>query len=78
DGVFLPDVDCTSSRPLSLTPEARGRVLAHELGHYLGLFHTDPASDDADNLMHPKPALATAHGLTPTQVEVLLRHPVLR
>ncbi len=78
DGVFLPELDCTSSFPLSITPEARGRILAHELGHYLGLFHTDPDRDGDANLMNPNPSLSVAHGLTNAQIEALRRHPVLQ
>lgn len=78
DAVFLPDVDCTSSLALAPTPESRGRTLAHELGHYLGLFHADPDGEGDTNLMSPNPSLAAAHGLTPDQVRVLRRHPILQ
>lgn len=78
DAVFLPDVDCTSSLPLDAAPEARGRTLAHELGHYLGLFHADPSSDGRGNLMQPNPSLASARGLTSEQVRVLRSHPIFR
>ena len=68
-----------------------GFILAHELGHYLGLFHTqdtlgphgiptsdpydDTADDDRDNLMHPD---AQGTTLTPMQIDVLRRSPWLR
>lgn len=72
DAVFLPDVDCTSGLPLSVPLSARGRTLAHELGHWLGLFHVDAA-----NLMNAHPTLASSRGLTPEQRETLRRHPSL-
>ena len=62
-----------------------GEVLAHEIGHYLGLYHTtekdgmsfdpieDTESDVADNLMFW--AFGGGFGLTPGQRFVMLRHP---
>lgn len=78
-GATLPEID---GAPLGL-----GRVLAHELGHLLGLYHVREADDveDAigdthtdDNLMNRRPTLAGARGLTPQQAEVARRHPWLR
>ncbi|MBT9560327.1 MAG: hypothetical protein IV100_30155 [Myxococcales bacterium] len=66
---------------------AMGRTLAHELGHFLGLYHlTEPGSADIhdpipdtaladdDNLMHVS---GNGTGLTAQQMAVLRGHPVL-
>ena len=62
------------------------RVLAHELGHYLGLYHSverdgrvDTLDDTGEaNLMNALPTLAAARGLSTSQVEIARRHPALR
>ncbi len=68
-------------------PVGLARRGAHEIGHYLGLFHSveaDPsvtdtlADTDADNLMNAVPALATARGLSPSQVAIVRAHPSVR
>lgn len=64
----------------------QARVLAHEIGHYLGLYHTveldglaDTLDDTtADNTMNPRPTLATAAGFTPSQGRVMRMHPAVR
>jgi hypothetical protein len=65
--------------------DALGKVAAHELGHYLGLFHTvekdgtsfdpieDTAQDDTANLMYW--AFTGVSALSPGQQFVMLRHP---
>ncbi|MEZ4464092.1 MAG: zinc-dependent metalloprotease family protein [bacterium] len=71
------------SMDIGLSPRATGQVIAHELGHYLGLLHTvepgglpDPLPDTPDdpadtaNLMAPRVTDAPV-GLTPQQGEVL-------
>ncbi|MEZ4408488.1 MAG: hypothetical protein R3A52_18735 [Polyangiales bacterium] len=67
-------------------PEGLVRATAHELGHYLGLYHSvdsrfgdDRLSDtDANNLMHADVTLATSRGLSATQARVMRRHPAIR
>ena len=67
-------------------PQALGRVLAHELGHFLGLFHTrelgstvvDPLVDtpegSSDNLMDPQ---LLGVEVTPTQRRIVHGHPAV-
>lgn len=74
-------------------PVRFGRTMAHEIGHYLGLFHTteaksgddDPVADplpdtptpDPTNLMHWAVGKATT-ALRHEQIQVMLRSPLLR
>jgi hypothetical protein len=68
-------------------PLGFSRDLAHELGHYLGLFHSveadgeteDTLADtDGRDLMIARPSLALARGLMAAQVAVVRSHPAVR
>lgn len=88
DAVFMPGLDCfaAGAGPVDLPIGAQAHVLAHELGHYVGLYHAveadglvDQLDDtDADNLMHYRPGLATSIGLSPAQGRVMRTHPAAR
>ncbi len=86
DAVLL-SAGCGATYPVvDGVPLGYGRLLAHEVGHFLGLFHTSesntgsgPIADPREqNLMHAIPLREGARGLTPQQVEVARRHPWLR
>lgn len=86
DAVLL-SAGCGGTYPVvDGVPLGYGRLLAHEVGHFLGLFHTregatgvGPITDPQEqNLMHAIPLREGARGLTPQQVGVARRHPWLR
>lgn len=88
DAVFVPGLDCFKENPdlLNLPISAQARILAHELGHYLGLYHTvekDGGTDqlddtDQDNIMFSNPQQANAIGFSPAQGRVMRMHPAVR
>jgi len=85
DAVYIKGSVCGTPQPVTenWTATSFGRVAAHEIGHYLGLYHaveadgtTDQLPDTGpDNLMNYDPSLSTATGLTPEEGEVMRRHP---
>jgi hypothetical protein len=89
DAVFVRGSLCDTAGPVRIawSGSALGRVLAHELGHYLGLYHTveadgtvdqlDDTGAGADNLMYFEPSVASATGLSATQGQIARRHPLV-
>ena len=87
DGVFIQGSLCGTPGPVRIewSASAMARVIAHELGHYLGLYHSVEADGSTDqledtgaaNLMFYRPSDSTAQGLSPTQGEVVRAHPAV-
>jgi hypothetical protein len=88
DGIFVAGERCGGLTPGSgyLESESFAVVLAHELGHYLGLFHVRESdgredvladtSPSAPNLMQSQPN-ASATALADSQISIARRHAAL-
>ncbi|MCP3143145.1 hypothetical protein [Pyxidicoccus xibeiensis] len=86
DGIFLAGRHCDPEGALLSWPATTvARLLAHELGHFLGLYHSveedgtpDPLADTTEaNAMYFGPLSATARGFSPEQFRVMRRHPMV-
>ncbi len=87
DGVVLAGHACPAVPPQGYWSGATlGTILAHELGHALGLYHVadsggavDNLEDTGlDNLMNADPLGHLNDGFSPSQGRVMRRHPLLR
>lgn len=83
-GLFIKGRGCDAmASKIDWPPETLARLITHELGHYLGLYHTvesdggtDALADtDADNVMH---WVSPTKKLTAGQFRVMRRHPAVR
>jgi hypothetical protein len=86
DGIFLAGTHCASQGARFDWPATTvARLLVHELGHFLGLYHSveqdgaqDALSDTGkDNAMHFNPLMSSSKGFSPWQFQVMRRHPMV-
>lgn len=87
DGVFLRMAQCLGPDPFAYpwSTESLGKVLAHEMGHFMGLYHSVEANGtedhladtDANNLMHYRALNSSSTGLTESQATVIRTHAML-
>jgi hypothetical protein len=86
-GVYLKGQSCQAGMaPITWSASMLAKLLAHELGHYLGLYHSVEADgtvdqlDDTDetNLMYYSPLTVAAPAFSASQFQVMRRHPAIR
>lgn len=85
DAIYMPGRLCGSfgADPTPWPLDSYAHIVAHELGHFLGLYHVvegdgveDRLADtNVENLMHHNPSLTTSVGLTPQQSVIMRAHP---
>lgn len=85
DAMFIKGALCGTPTPVPVAwaPAALARIVGHELGHYLGLFHSVEADGTvdllpdttSDNLMYYRPTVVVTPTFSPMQGAVMRRHP---